>query len=135
MTTILETYSSQELKTILKNHGFDNYSKLNKAGIIEIMTKPENKNLFINIESKSKFVEEKKRIKKLQKQANQQFKESKTITIPEIIHRPPKLTDSQIREKIKLHKLRILETPTKKQIKIIKEKKLLKIPDTFISFD
>ena len=135
MTSILGTYTSKELKLILKNHGFNNYSKLNKAGIIEIMTKPENINLFKDIQEKKKKVEEKNRISKLQKESNQQFKESKKIRIPEITYRPPKITESQIREKIKFHKLRILETPSKKQIKIIKEKKLLKTPETFISFD
>ena len=135
MNSVFETYTSKELKIFLKNHGFSNYSKLNKSGLIEIMTKQENKNLFKDIPEKPKKIQQKNRIAKLQREANQQFKESKKIKIPQIIHSPPKLTDNQIREKINLHKIRMLKTPTKKQIKIIKENKNLKSPDLFLTFD
>lgn len=136
MESILETYTARELKKILKHHGFSNYSKLNKYGLIDVMTSSKNKSLFSNIQEKpKKEIEQKKRLIKFQKESNQQFKEAKKITKnnPQIL--PPKMTEKDIFEKINLHKMRMLQTPSKKQIKILKEKKLMKKPELIITFD
>jgi len=77
--------------------------------------------------SKLKKIENTKRISKLQKKLYKEFKEIKKETeeeknniefIDDII-----LSKDEIKNKLELHKLRMLNTPNKKQIKIIRKTK------------
>lgn len=79
MRDILKTYTTIELKKLIKNSNICNYSKLKKEGLIDLMLQPEHIGLFKDIQPKSKKLPDTINLKniKLQTQFNKELKNKK----------------------------------------------------------
>ncbi len=125
MLEILQSYTAPELKKMIRSANITNYSKLKKAGLIELMLRPEHIERFKDIQPKSKrkAPDATDKANKLKAKLNREFKKkSKPYQQKKAF-----VEDSKKIEKQMLAKK--LKNPKKKiPFKVIKEAKNKKVP-------
>jgi len=133
MKDILESYRTRDLKRMLKTNGISGYSKYNKNELIDFMLQQKYRSLFSNLEINTNYIENKKNLAKLQREANKFARQNKK-KIAEVENPyidPPIFTEEQIFKMIKNHKLTI-SNPIDKIIEIDIEPE---VPTLIVDFD
>lgn len=153
MRDILESYTSPELKRMIRASNIGNYSKLKKEGLIDLMLRAENVDRFKDIQPKSKRLPDTSNLKlaNLQRQLNREFKKkSKAYQKKQEFKEDSKIIGEKmekLRERIKkkkpVEKIKPLTTPperkkrqyNKKPKKPIKGQTKFSKSDGIVSFD
>lgn len=104
MLEILQSYTSPELKKMIRSANITNYSKLKKDGLIELMLRPEHIERFKDIQPKSKRLPPNAtdKAEKLKAQLNREFKKkSKPYQQKKAFVEDSKKIEKQMAEKMK----------------------------------